>query len=72
VAMLAKNFRRLMKDDRFKKKFSERVKKSPREAELEEEEKKDPRGPRYLNAQALGISRPIAGILKRARGKYTM
>jgi len=30
VAMLAKNFRRLMKDDWFKKKFSERVKKSPR------------------------------------------
>jgi hypothetical protein len=45
VAMLAKNFRRLMKDDRFKKKFSERVKKPPREAEPEEEEKKDPRGP---------------------------
>jgi hypothetical protein len=39
VAMLAKNFRRLMKDDRFKKKFSERVKKSPREAEPEEEDK---------------------------------
>jgi hypothetical protein len=33
VAMLAKNFRRLMKDDRFKKKFSEKVKKAPREAE---------------------------------------
>jgi hypothetical protein len=25
-----------------------------------------------LNAQALGISGPIAGILKRARGKHTM
>jgi hypothetical protein len=45
VAMLTKNFRRLMKDDRFKKKFSERVKKPPREVEPEEEEKKDPRGP---------------------------
>jgi hypothetical protein len=33
VAMLAKNFRRLMRDDRFKKKFSEKVKKAPREAE---------------------------------------
>jgi hypothetical protein len=39
VAMLAKNFRRLMRDDRFKKKFSEKVKKAPREAEHEEEEK---------------------------------
>lgn len=46
VAMLAKNFRRLMRDDRFKKKFSEKMNKAPREAELEEEEKKDPRGPR--------------------------
>jgi hypothetical protein len=44
VAMLAKNFRRLMRDDRFEKTFSEKVKKAPREAELEEEEKKDPRG----------------------------
>jgi hypothetical protein len=47
VAMLAKNFRILMRDDRFKKKFSEKIKKAPREAELEEEEKKDPRGPRW-------------------------
>jgi hypothetical protein len=43
VAMLAKNFRRLMRDDRFKK-FSEKMKKAPKEAEPEEEEKKDPRG----------------------------
>jgi len=43
VAILAKNFRRLMRDDRFK--FSEKVKKAPREAEPEEEEKKDPKGP---------------------------
>jgi hypothetical protein len=42
VAMLAKNFRRLMKDDRFKNKFYEKVKKPPREVELEEEEKNDP------------------------------
>jgi hypothetical protein len=67
MAMLAKNFKRLMKDDWFKKKFSEKVKKSPREAEPEEEDKKD-----VLNAQALGISGPIAGILERARGKHTM
>jgi hypothetical protein len=29
VAMLAKNFGRLMKNDKFKKKFSERLKKTP-------------------------------------------
>jgi hypothetical protein len=46
VAMLAKNFRRLMKDDRFKKKFSDKMNKPLREAELEEEEKRDPKGPR--------------------------
>jgi hypothetical protein len=45
VAMLAKNFRRLMKDDRFKKKFSDKMKKPLREAEPEEEEKRDPRKP---------------------------
>jgi hypothetical protein len=36
VAMLAKKFRRLMRDDRFKKKFSEKMKNTPKEAELEE------------------------------------
>jgi hypothetical protein len=51
--MLAKNFRRLMRDDRFKK-FSENVKKAPREAEHEEEEKKDPRGPRCYEFLGFG------------------
>jgi hypothetical protein len=46
VAMLAKNFERLMWNDRFKNKFSEKLKKAPRESEPEEAEKKDPRGPR--------------------------
>jgi hypothetical protein len=42
VAMLAKIFGRLMRNDRFKKKFSERMKKAPIESEPEEAEKKDP------------------------------
>jgi hypothetical protein len=46
VAMLAKNFRRLMRNERFKKKFSEKLKKVPKEVEPEEAKKKDPRGPR--------------------------
>jgi len=54
MAMLAKNFRRLMKDDRFKKKFSEKVKKPLREAEPEGEEKKDPRGPRCFECSGFG------------------
>jgi len=69
VAMLAKNFRRLMKDDRFKKKFSERVKKPPREAELEEEEKKDPRGPRCFECSGFGHIRADCGNLKKGKGK---
>jgi hypothetical protein len=44
--VLDKNFIRLMRDNRFKKKFSKKAKKAPREANLEEEEKMDPREPR--------------------------
>jgi hypothetical protein len=69
VAMLAKNFRRLMKDDRFKKKFSERVKKPPKEAEPEEEEKKDPRGPRCFECSGFGHIRANCGNLKKGKGK---
>jgi hypothetical protein len=46
VAMQAKNFGRLMRNDRFKKKFFKKLKKAPGESELEEAEKKDPRGPK--------------------------
>jgi len=67
--MLAKNFLRLMKDDRFKKKFSERVKKPPREAEPEEEEKKDPRGPRCFECLGFGHIRADCGNLKKGKGK---
>jgi hypothetical protein len=63
VAMLAKKIRRLMKDDRFKKKFSERVKKSPGEAEPEEEDKKDPRGPRCFECSGFGHIRADCGNL---------
>jgi len=35
-----------MRNERFKKKFFEKMKKAPREAELEEAEKKDPKGPK--------------------------
>jgi phosphoglucomutase len=36
VVMLAKNFGRLMKNNKFKKKFTERLKKAPRESEPKE------------------------------------
>jgi hypothetical protein len=69
VAMLAKNFRRLMRDDRFKKKFFEKMKKAPKEAEPEEEEKKDPRGPRCFECSGFGHIRADFGNLKKGKGK---
>jgi hypothetical protein len=68
VAMLAKNFRRLMRDDRFKKKFSEKVKKAPREADPEEEEKKDPRGPKCFECSGFRHIRADCGNLKKGKG----
>jgi hypothetical protein len=45
IVMLGKNFGRLMKNDKFKKKFTERLRKVPKEIEPKEAEKKDHRGP---------------------------
>jgi hypothetical protein len=69
MSMLAKNFRRLMRDNRFKKKFSEKVKKAPREADPEEEEKKDPRGPRCFECSGFGHIRADCRNLKKGKGK---
>jgi len=66
VAMLAKNFRRLMRDDRFKK-FSEKIKNAPREEE--EVEKKDPRGPKCFECSGFGHIRADCGNLKKGKGK---
>jgi hypothetical protein len=69
VAILAKNFRRLMSDDWFKKKFSEKIKNAPREAEPEEAEKKDPRGPKCFECSGFGHIRADCGNLKKGKGK---
>jgi hypothetical protein len=63
VAMLAKNFGRLMKNDKFKKKFSERLKKLRRKTQ---------EAPDVLNAQALGISRLTVGISSKEKGRLTI
>jgi len=68
MAMLAKNFGRLMKNDKFKKKFSKRLKKDPRESEPEEA-KKDPRGPRCFECSSFGYIRADYGNLKQGKGK---
>jgi hypothetical protein len=45
VAMLAKNFEHFMKNNKFKKKFSDNLRKAPHTADIEEAEKKDLRDP---------------------------
>jgi hypothetical protein len=69
VAMLAKFFGRLMRNEWFKKKFSEKTKKVPIEAEPEEAEKKDPRGPRCFECSRFGHIRADCGNLKQGKGK---
>jgi hypothetical protein len=69
VAMLAKFFGRLMRNERFKKKFSEKMKKVTREAEPEEAEKKDPRGPRCFECSGFGHIPADCGNLKQGKGK---
>jgi len=67
--MLAKNFGRLMKNNKFKKKFTERLKKAPRESKPEEAEKKYPRGPRCFECSGFGHSQSNCGNLKQGKGK---
>jgi len=54
VAMLAKNFKRFIMNNKFKKKFSNKLKKAPHTAEPEEAEKKDPRGPQCFECSGFG------------------
>jgi hypothetical protein len=69
VAILAKNFGRLMRNDRFKTKFSEKLKKAPRESELEEAKMIDPKGPRCFECLGFGHMRADCGNLKQGKGK---
>jgi hypothetical protein len=69
VAILAKNFGRLMKNEKFKKKFTERLNKAPKESEPEEAEKKDPRGPGCFECLGFGHMRADYGNLKQDKGK---
>jgi hypothetical protein len=72
MAMLAKNFRRLMRNDRFKKKFFEKLKKAPRESESEEVEKKYPRGPKCFECSGFGHIRVDCGNSSREKGRLIM
>jgi hypothetical protein len=69
VAMLAKNFERFMKNNKFKKKFSNRLRKAPHIAESEEAEKKDPRGPQCFECSGFRHIRTECANLKKLKGK---
>jgi hypothetical protein len=68
MAMLAKIFGRLVRNEWFKKKFSEKMK-VPREAEPEEAEKKDPRGLRCFECSGF-IYGLIVETSSRVRGRH--
>jgi hypothetical protein len=69
VAMLAKNFKRFMKNNKFKKKFSDRLKKAPQTADPKEAEKKDPRGPQCYECSGFGHIKTECANLKKMKGK---
>jgi hypothetical protein len=62
--MLAKNIGRLMKNNKSKKKFTERLRETPREAKSEEDEKTDPKGPRCYECSGFGHVRADCWNLK--------
>jgi hypothetical protein len=64
VAMLTQNFDRLMKNDKFKKKFTERLRKVSKEAE-----KNPPRGPQCFECFGFGHVRADCRNLKQAKEK---
>jgi RNA-binding protein YhbY len=69
MAMLAKNFERFMKNNKFKKKFSNRLRKAPHTIDTKEAEKKDPRGPQCFKCSGFRHIRTECANLKKRRGK---
>jgi hypothetical protein len=69
VAMIAKNFERFMKNNKFKKKFSDRLKKAPHKADPEKAKKKDPRCPQCFECSGFGHINTECANLKKLKGK---
>jgi len=69
MKMLAKNFKQVMKNNRFKKKFSDRLRKAPHTGELEEAKKKDLRGSQCFKCSGFGHIRTECANLKKQKGK---
>jgi hypothetical protein len=61
-----------MKFNKFKKKFSDRLRKAPHTAESEEVKKKDPRGPQCFECSGFGHIRTECANLKKQKGKPLM
>jgi hypothetical protein len=72
MAMLAKYFGRLMRNDRFKKKFFERLKKAPESLNLKMLRRRTQEAPDVLNAQVLGLYGLTVGTSSRKKGRPTM
>jgi hypothetical protein len=58
-----------MKNNKFKKKFSDRIRKAPHTAESEEAEKKDTMGPQCFECSGFGHIRTECTNLKKLKGK---
>jgi uncharacterized protein YifE (UPF0438 family) len=58
-----------MKNDKFKKKFSDKLRKAPHTADTEEAEKKYRRGPQCFQCSGFGHIRTECANLKKQRGK---
>jgi hypothetical protein len=69
MAILAKKFKRFMKNNKCKKKFSDKLRKAPHTAESEEAEKKDPRDPQCFECSGFGHIRTECANLKKLKGK---
>jgi hypothetical protein len=69
VAMLAKNFELSMKNNKFKNKFSDRLRRATNIAESREAEKKDLRGFQCFECSGFGQIRTKCVNLKKLKGK---
>jgi hypothetical protein len=69
AAMLAKNFEQFMKSNKFKKKFSDRLRKAPHTTDTEEAKKKDSRGPQCFECSGFGNIKTKCANLKKQKGK---
>jgi hypothetical protein len=67
--MLAKNFKRFMKNNKFKKKFSDKLRKAPHTSDTEEAEKKDPKGPQCFECSGFGHIKTEFANLNKQGGK---